>query len=250
MRHIRHKTLKAYWWNSRPNFGDALAPYLLRHYADLDCEWDTVSRSKIVSIGSVLEHIPPQWDGYVLGSGKLYEDTRLFIYDEGTHVLALRGPLSKKAYPGDCAIGDPGLLAYGLVPMQERMYDLGILPHWSDCNLAYDTRFVNRQWSHLTIDPTADPLLVIKQIGRCKRLVTSSLHGAIVADSIGIPRRIEYTKRFDIEGGIFKFRDYHQSIGMRFELEKMAKANMHHVETRQDELWDAYKELGSILKAH
>ena len=246
--HMSNKPVKAYWWNSRPNFGDALAPLLLGHYADIDSKWSTVSQAKIVSIGSVLEHIPPLWEGYVLGAGKLYEDSRLFIYDEDTKVLALRGPLSKKAYPGDCAIGDPGLLAYGLVPMQEHMYDLGILPHWSDGNLAYDTRFVNQQWSHMTIDPTADPLIVIKQIGRCKRLVTSSLHGAVVADSLGIPRRIEYTKRFDIEGGIFKFRDYHQSIGMKFELGVMAQANIHNVETRQDELWDAYRDLGALLK--
>ena len=245
----RSKPLKAYWWNSKPNFGDALAPLLLSRYADLDCEWDTVSRSSIVTIGSLLEHIPPLWDGFVLGAGKLYEDSRLYLYGQGTNVLALRGPLSKKAFPGDCAIGDPGLLAYGLVPSQEPLYDLGILPHWSDSKLAYDTRFNNRQWSCMVIDPTADPLVVTTLIGQCKRLVTSSLHGAVVADSLGVPRRIEYTPRFDVEGGIFKFRDYHQSIGMPFELEKMAHPNMHYVETRQDELWDAYRELGTLLKA-
>jgi pyruvyltransferase len=248
MRLFKSKTIKAYWWNSRPNFGDALAPLLLRYYADLDVEWDTVSRASIVTIGSVLEHIPPLWDGYVLGAGQLYEDSHLYLYGQGTNVLALRGPLSKRSYPGDCAIGDPGLLAYALVPTQERMYDLGILPHWTDGKLIADRRFINDKWSHIVIDPTDDPLSVIRNVARCKKIVTSSLHGAVIADSLGIPRRIEYTKRFDSEGGVFKFRDYHQSIGMKFELGVTAQPNMHHVETRQDELWDAYRDLGTLIR--
>lgn len=249
MRFRRVKPVKAYWWNTRPNFGDGLAPLLLTHFADVQCEWDTVSRSSVVSIGSVLEHIPPLWDGYVLGSGKLYEESRLYLYGQGTNVLALRGPLSKRFYPGDCALGDPGLLASDLIPTPERIYDLGIVPHWSDVKLARDRRFINDKWSSIVIDSTADPLSVVRLIGQCKKIVSSSLHGLIVADSYNIPRRFEYTPRFDHEGGVFKFRDYHQSIGMNFKVGETQSPNPHHVETRQHELWDAYRDLGSILRS-
>jgi pyruvyltransferase len=244
----RPKPYKAYWWNTKPNFGDELAPFLLTRFADLDVEWDTVSRSCIVSVGSILEHIPPLWDGYVLGSGKLYEDSRLYLYGEGTNVLALRGPLSKKSYAGDCAIGDPGLLANELVAPQARTIDLGIIPHWSDTTLAKDKRFFG-DWSRKVIPTRGDPIDIIKQIGQCKKIVSSSLHGLIVADAFGIPRRFEYTKRFDSEGGLFKFRDYHQSIGMNFLVGETLTANPHNVETRQHELWDAYRDLGTILRS-
>ena len=241
------KPIKEYHWAARKNFGDGLAPLLLERFAGFQTEWDTVSRASVVSIGSVLEHIPPLWDGYVLGAGKLYEDSRLHLYGAGTEVLALRGPLSKKYYRGDCALGDPGLLADELVPVQSRSYDLGIVPHWSDHNLAKDKRFHSVKWSTLVIDPASDPISVVQAIGQCKKIVASSLHGLILADAFGLPRRFEPTSRFKQEGGLFKVRDYHQSIGMTFKTGETQRANRHTVETRKHEIYDAYRTLGFVL---
>lgn len=244
----RVKSVKAYWWNARPNFGDGISPLLLEQFANIRVTWDTVSRSSVVSSGSILEHVPPQWAGYVLGTGKLYETSRLYLYGADTHVLALRGPLSKKFYHGDCAIGDPGLLADELLPAPTRRYDLGIVPHWSDTTLPADKRFHSDKWSTIVIDPADDPLNVVRLIGQCKKIVSSSLHGLIVADAYGIPRRFESTPRFDKEGGIFKFRDYHQSIGMNLQVGTTMLANRHHVETRKHELYDAYADLETLIK--
>ena len=60
---FRSPVEKAYWWKDASNFGDGLAPLLLERFAGLKVEWNTISNSKIVSIGSILEHIPPLWDG-------------------------------------------------------------------------------------------------------------------------------------------------------------------------------------------
>jgi hypothetical protein len=54
---------KSYWWTRVRNFGDALAPLLLSRFADLDVAWSPVADAEIVSIGSVLEHIPAGWKG-------------------------------------------------------------------------------------------------------------------------------------------------------------------------------------------
>jgi len=247
--HRKPKAVKEYHWAAMPNFGDALAPLLLERFAGVATEWSTVSQANVVTVGSVLEHIPPLWDGYVLGAGKMYSDSRLHLYGAATKVLGLRGPLSKQFYRGDCAIGDPGLLADELVDPPERVYDLGIVPHIFDKDLAADKRFRNAKWNTSVIDASADPLTVIRQIGSCKKIVTSSLHGLIVADAFGIPRRFEYTKRFDKEGGVFKFRDYHQSIGMSLAIGETHAANPHHVETLKHELYDAYRDLGSVLRS-
>ena len=128
--------VKAYWWCEVPNFGDALAPLLLEHFADIRVEWDTISHARVASIGSILEHIPPLWDGYVLGSGKLMEFSRLHLHTKTATILALRGPLSARGVPGNFALGDPGLLANELVGPQEKLWDLGIVPHWQDDKLA------------------------------------------------------------------------------------------------------------------
>lgn len=240
--------VKLFWWNARPNFGDAIAPLLLRKFAHLESEWATPGHATVVSVGSVLEAIPALWDGYVLGSGKLYPDSRLNLYGSMIHVLALRGPLTAKSWPGNCAIGDPGLLSDELLPEPpERMYDLGIVPHWSDNSLASDKRFRNEKWKTVVINPAGDPLDVIRRIGQCRKIVASSLHGLIAADSFGLPRRFEYTPRFDREGGKFKFEDYSASIGMKLETGVTRRCNRHMVEDRKYELWDAYRMLGTLL---
>jgi len=200
---MRQLKIKAYWWCEVPNFGDALAPFLLKRFADVETTWDTVSRASVVSIGSLLDHIPPLWDGYVLGSGKLYESSRLHLHTKTANILALRGPLSAaQSPPGDYAIGDPGLLAPELIPLPEKLYDLGILPHWSDHSLEHDPQFRSPKWSTMLIRPEWPPLEVVQRIGMCRKIVTSSLHGMVVADAYGIP------------GGLSTPRPWHARVSL------------------------------------
>lgn len=248
MRKRRTPVVKAYWWTGRPNFGDAIAPYLLECFTEFNAEWERIGKADVVSIGSVLEHLPPLYDGYILGSGRLYPGSRINLYGGTQTVLALRGPLTAKAWPTDVAIGDPGLLANELVEPQPKTIDLGIVPHWSDATLAYDRRFYSPHWSTRVIHPDGDPIEVVTKIGRCKKIVSSSLHGLIVADSFGIPRRFEYTPHFAREGGSFKFEDYSASIGAKLTVGETYLANHRTVGDRKHELWDAYRALNSLLR--
>ena len=240
------KIVNEYHWTGRQNFGDGLAPYLLDHFCpSFRSAWSPVDEADVVTIGSVLEHIPAKWPGYVLGAGRLYPDRKLWL-DQTTTVLGLRGPLSAAAWPEDVAIGDPGLLADELVGSQSRIYDLGIVPHWSDKTLALNPHYFGK-WSTAVIYATGDPLDVVRTIGQCKKIVASSLHGLIIADSFGIPRKFETTPRFDKEGGLFKFLDYSAAIGAEFEVGKLIRANAHRVDDRKSELYDAYKLLNTLL---
>jgi pyruvyltransferase len=242
-----HK-VKEYHWTEEPNFGDALAPYLLKAFAGIDTEWDTISHASVVSIGSVLEHVPPLWDGYVLGSGKLYADSRLHLHTHTATILALRGPLTaRQSPPGHYAIGDPGLLAAELVGPQEACYDLGIVPHWTDLFLTLRDEFYSPRWSTQVISPSDDPIEVVRQIGQCRKIVTSSLHGMIVADSFGIPRRFEFSPTM-ASSGLFKFDDYSMSISTPLRPGKLVSGHRMHIEDRKFELLDAYDELGSLVR--
>jgi pyruvyltransferase len=243
--------VKAYWWNEQAhgvaNFGDALSPFLLKRFAGVDCQWASIANADVVSAGSLLEHIPPLWDGTILGTGKLFGDSRLSLYTYTANILALRGPLSASGIKGDYAIGDPGLLADELVAddVDRREFDLGIVPHWSDPALLGRPDWYNPKWRTAIILPSLDPLEVVRKIGRCKKIVTSSLHGAIVADAWGIPRRIEYTPSMDRDGGSFKFHDYSKSIGAPMEFGKVIEASRFLVEDRKHELYDAFKAYGA-----
>jgi pyruvyltransferase len=246
-------TTTAYWWKEVPNFGDGLAPLLLEHFADLNVQWGTVSHSRIASVGSILEHIPPLWDGVILGSGRLLENSRLHLQQMRSgitaKIVALRGPLTAKNIPGSYTLGDPGILADELVGPQKKQWDLGIIPHFSDTELvARFTPLIPKEFSVRVIHPSGDPLTVLREIGACHRIVTSSLHGMIVADAFGIARRVEYTPKMDKDGGDFKFRDYSASIQTPFIIGKMQEPSRNSVEEIKYNVYDAYRSLGSLLK--
>lgn len=236
----------AYWWKQIPNFGDRLSPLLLAKFAGIETEWARVEEAEVIAVGSALEHIPPGWPGNVIGTGRLLEGSTLNL--NSAHVHAVRGPLSAKGIRGNFALGDPGLLADELVDVETRDIELGVLPHWSDTDL------INRQWLtslHPTvISPWDDPLEVISLIGRCKRLVTSSLHGVILADAFGIPRRTERARRMiddEREGNFFKYLDYNASVGIPLTFGKMQQPARGVIDDRKAELYDAFSDLRSYL---
>jgi pyruvyltransferase len=236
-----------YHWTGVPNFGDAMAPLLLARFAELSTEWGTVSHAGVVTTGSILEHVPPLWDGAVLGTGKLREDSQLHLHTGTAAVFGLRGPLTaRQCPPGNYALGDPGLMVSELIAMPDKVYDLGIVPHWSDKELEHRAEFQGGgRWDVRVISPRGEPLAVIAEIARCHRVVTSSLHGAVTADAFGIPRRVELaglTRAAD--KGTFKWRDYSASIGIPFEQGKMQEVSRLAVADRRYELFDAYTDLG------
>lgn len=235
-------TVRAYYWKAVPNFGDLLTPLLLKRFAKVETEWAAISEADLLCVGSILDTAKPDFNGTILGSGKLYERSSV---PSGATILGLRGPLTAKGIKGDFALGDPGLLADELVEVETKKYHLGVVPHWSDKSLANDPRF--SKYNPLVIDPRADPLTVIRQIGECRKIVASSLHGLIIADAFGIPRRFEYTPQFDKEGGTFKIRDHNESIGLPFEVGLTQEADRFQVQDRKHELFDMFEAYGDSL---
>lgn len=63
------------------------------------------------------------------------------------------------------------------------------------------------------INPQDDVDFVVGQISACERILSSSLHGLIVAHSFNIPWvRLRFSDH-ELGGGDFKFRDFYESIG-------------------------------------
>lgn len=233
----RRRKIAAYWWVGRPNFGDLLTPLLLKHFAEIDATWTPIQEAELVGVGSIIEHIPNGWGGKVVGAGKLHEEALIPV--GRNQILGLRGPLTAKGLRGDFAIGDMGLLANELVRIDTKKHALGIVPHWSDTELAFRPEF--SRYEPVVIDPRGDPLDVIAEIGACEKIVCSSLHGMILADAFAIPRRFEYTSRFGVEGGVFKFKDYSESIRTPFVVGKTTIANRQAVDDRRSELYDVIR---------
>jgi hypothetical protein len=72
--------------------------------------------------------------------------------------------------------------------------------------------------------------------------VTSSLHGLIVADSFGIPRRFETCSLFDLDT-LFKFEDYNASVGNPFKVGLTQQVTQGMVDARKHEIFDLFEGL-------
>lgn len=239
--------MKIYYWKLKKNFGDLLTSLLINKFIHLPSEWAEPEDAELVLIGSVLEHLPQDWEGVIAGAGKLHEKTKLkFPY---ATILGVRGPLTAKGLKGNFVLGDPGLLANELVELKDKKYDLGIIPHWTDTILERDPRFT--KYNPKVIRVGDDPLAVISEIGSCKKIVSSSLHGIVLADAFGIPRRIEMAPRMKShphqEGGFFKWLDYSASLRTKFKIGEMQEIDRNIVADKQSELFDVFEEIKSIF---
>ena len=192
--------VKAYWWNRVPNLGDRLTQLLLK-----DAEWAPHETAEFVGIGSLVE----LFDGREVtlwGTGRAgprADRTDL----SRARVLALRGRMTRDLTNAKVdVLGDPGLLVGDLQPRRYGGTYVAIVPHWQDqdrMRATYPTaRFV---------DVTGPPMKAIQQIAGAEQVISSSLHGIILADAYGIPRMWDW---FDgVQAGGFKFHDYATVVG-------------------------------------
>lgn len=239
--------MKTYFWKQKKNFGDLLTALLLERFANLKSEWSNPEDADLVMVGSILEKIPSSFCGVIAGPGKLHEKTKLhFPYAK---ILAVRGYLTARGLKGNFAIGDPGLLADELVHVKEKEFDLGLIPHWTDNDL--EKHHIYKRMNPKIIRVSDDPLKVIEDIGKCRRIVSSSLHGIIIADAFGIPRKIEIAPRMvthpDQEGGLFKWQDYSSSLSMPLTVGVMQQIDRNIIIERQHELFDVFMEIKKIF---
>ncbi len=239
-----------YYWDARPNFGDAVNVPLLRHFAEIDPFWEPPQLAEVVCVGSVLQHLPEEgWPGVIAGAGFLTGDCSMDV--SKARVLAVRGPETLqrlRGVRGEPLLADPALLASELVPVERNKTPIGLVPHWTDKDLyprevarSYRAGYVQPK----LIDPTQPPLDVIRQIGECSVIITSSLHGMIVADSFNIPRRAERhrlmdTSRYETD---FKWHDYSASIGLPLEWGVKQTAEFETIWSKQYDLFNMLRGL-------
>ena len=132
----------------------------------------------------------------------------------GGKVCAVRGELSERkimiAGGSACGVyGDPALLLPLIYnPDVNKKHKTGIVPHW----LETDDFSADFHDCHIIDLRTEDAEAVIEDILSCERVLSSSLHGLIVAHAYGIPAL--WVKRGYIDTDGFKFMDYFSSVGI------------------------------------
>lgn len=197
-----NKTINAYWWRPRSgphNFGDELGAIILRHYG-YKVKRVSFAKADYLLTGTLLdpaENKNP--NATIIGSGSGYTHDAKHSFN----VLAVRGKLTALALnTPNVALGDLGLLASRIWTKEPARYNIGVVRHYVDDN--------EYPFADIVIDASEPAEEVIKKISSCRVIMSSSLHGIIVADSYGIPNmRIA---RDDVITGDWKWLDHKSAL--------------------------------------
>lgn len=145
---------------------------------------------------------------------------------------AVRGRLTldilEKAHlvkkPSSVALGDPGLLYPILLDeMPEKKFAIGIVPHYVDkvAGRNIHEKLLSTGVASTLIDVNGeDSIAVLRQIASCQTILSSSLHGCIVSDAMGIPNRQIQLSMISAKPSpeyldyAFKFLDYYSVYGI------------------------------------
>lgn len=200
------------FWNKHPkpgNFGDVLTPLILDHfgisYSFTKEDYDTIA------IGSIASLAKPGTQ--VLGSGILTGNQDLSSEAAWKFV---RGPLTRQRViecGGQCPeiYGDLAMLLPLICDASKKEYDIGITPHYVD----YESTVAKYPEYHVIDLLNSDPLTVVKEITKCRFIISSSLHGIICAHAYGIPAaKVEFSG--NVKGDGSKFADHYAAMKIKY----------------------------------
>lgn len=200
--------VKFWWWNgaSPGNLGDILTPLILDYFK---IPWTHSRDFEAISTGSIVK--VARAGTIVLGSGIISQ--RDYACTDADYRF-VRGPYTRQQvlhFGGTCPeiYGDPALLMPLIIDPEPKRYDVAIIPHYSHYDEVKE-RYPKHQVIKLR---TRDCVETIKQITQCRHVVSSSLHGIILAHAYGIPAAwTEFST--GLKGDGIKFLDYYASVGI------------------------------------
>jgi hypothetical protein len=197
-----------------------------------------------VFAGSMLNHATPK--SIVWGAGLA---SMLDGVNPDLKIKAVRGPISRMRAINCGAVcpkvyGDPAILLPKFYkPQAVKTHDVGVVPHYVD-HLRVYARYDKGE---RIIDPLQPVESFVDEIVSCERIISSSLHGIIIAHAYGIPA--VWAKFSDSIGGDgTKYRDYYQSVEWEVDkpLDMVEKSSspefpleVPDMKRLQDSLWDA-----------
>lgn len=197
--------IRPFWFRGVPNYGDILTPYILTQL-NIKHKYARKEECDSLFIGSIANLARPGMNIY--GSGFIRKGDKV-CKDANWHFV--RGPLTRQMIldkGGKCPeiYGDMALILPDIIAPLEKKFDLGYTPHGVEFDL-FPKNGLKIQLYHPNVVHTT------KQITRCRKIISSSLHGIIVAHAYGIPAAyVSMSKKLSGDG--MKFTDYYRSVGL------------------------------------
>ncbi len=232
------RVINLVYWNGVDNIGDVLSPYIIQRLSGMTIRHKSLchverkrqikyllkflfrrisldelmdvrfsGEKNLLGIGSILSR--SNRSSVVWGSGFMDSDESF----NGGKVLAVRGRLSNEkllneGHRGCSVYGDPALLLPLFVPpVLDKKYDVALIPHWSEYDYFQKTygdtcKVINVQ--------TTNVEGFVNELTACHYILSSSLHGIILAHAYKIPALWISHGYIGTDG--FKFHDYFSSV--------------------------------------
>ncbi len=205
-----------YYKKSVPNFGDDLNAEL---WPKLEPSlFDEDNEEAFVGIGTIIGMPMKSFKTLNVFSSGAGNDPISRWKDYKVNFKAVRGPISAAVLglAPDVAASDGALLSPLVWPAPEHAVrnDIIMVPHWETLEHPGWAE-VERLTGFRIVDPRQSPGKVISDIYSARMVLTESLHGAIIADTYGIPW-IGFATSNNFSFG--KWVDWAMSVGLPCEL--------------------------------
>lgn len=206
--------LKLFYWKlseSSENLGDYLAKVVVTHFMPKKQVSQSCNCRTLYGIGSLLG-LRCQ-DAIIWGSGML-NPTKLRlkrIKHSDLDIRAVRGPKTREQLlmlGKDCPTiyGDPAILMPKVFTpgVKEKVHDISLVMHYAHDFVIPDGLNIN-----LIDIVTKDYENFIEQIVQSSLIISSSLHGIILAETYGVPAILLLEEK----APTFKYEDWYNSTG-------------------------------------
>ena len=233
-------SIPLYYWRGEYNLGDALNLELVERFFGFKVDYKNVQEAELLAIGSILGWgLPPSLEMNfanlekikkplkIWGSGFIRQPSQIGLnpmkFSREIEIYALRGRKTKavleKVLEQDLSgivLADPGILAEKLINKTQiqKIYDVGIIPHHTEVNLESFKQLQEAIPNSILIDVHHSCMENLEKIAQCHCILSSAMHGLIIADGMGIPNiRVICTKTMAV-GQNWKFEDYYSVYDM------------------------------------
>jgi len=244
------KKIYLVYFNSS-NYGDAVSPLLIEELSGIPVRHKDTTLSRMQKIKTLVKDllkfsftatrsILAKENLLAIGSIIVWSNRNSIVWGagfmnstdcfKGGEVLAVRGKLTndklkKQGFIGTTVYGDPALLLpLWIQASSMKKYKLGIIPHWKEVDY-FKENYGDRY--HIIDLRTRAVEEVTLEIASCEYVLSTSLHGIIVAQAYNVPAL--WIKHGYIETDGFKFYDYFSSVDIPF--------------------YDGFEDIGDILKS-
>ncbi len=205
------------WWRRDVNVGDVLSPVIVaamrERFSLTDQAAKSMSRIHLMALGSLIGM--RRFDAVIWGSGIHCLETAENVARRKNYVRydvrIVRGPvtaeiLKKAGYKVPDVYGDPAVLMplFYESPVREKKYRVSLIPH---VGTAVDLFSAN---VHVIRPETEDYRAFIDAIVLSEKVISSSLHGIILAEAYGVPAVFCSE---GIENEKMKFTDWYAATG-------------------------------------